>query len=203
METEPINYSLQELKDQLRQDLAKRGVGDINTVAQAIQTVEGYYPGSVAYVNNNPGNLKYVGQAGATQGANGFAVFDNYNDGYQALLNQISLDASRGETIAQFTAKYAPAADNNNPTSYAQTIANAAGLSVNDPLSEAIGTGSSATSASTSSSASSDDLDLSPSTGFDLSSILGTVSVFGYDVPVILLGVGAVGLYGLLMSFED
>jgi hypothetical protein len=40
-------------------------------IANTIQQVEGYYPGSLAYTNNNPGNLIFVGQAGATQGAGG------------------------------------------------------------------------------------------------------------------------------------
>jgi hypothetical protein len=182
--------------------LAPRGLGDINTVAQTIQQVEGYYPGSVSYTNNNPGNLKYAGQPGATLGANGFAVFPNYDAGYQALLNQINLDASRGQTIAQFTSIYAPAADNNNPTSYAQTIANAAGLSVNDPLSEAIagGTGSSSSSASLLGSGNSS-VDLSD----DDSSTTETVSIFGYDVPITYIALGAAGLLGLflVMNFED
>jgi hypothetical protein len=180
--------------------LVARGLGDINTVAQTIQQVEGYYPGSVSYTNNNPGNLKYAGQAGATLGANGFAVFPSYDAGYQALVNQINLDASRGQTIAQFTSIYAPAADNNNPTSYAQTIANAAGLSVNDPLSEAIagGTGSSSSSPSLLSSGNSS-VDL----GDD--STTETVSIFGYDVPITYLALGAAGLLGffIVMMYDD
>jgi hypothetical protein len=180
--------------------LEPRGLGDINTVAQTIQQVEGYYPGSVSYTNNNPGNLKYAGQAGATLGANGFAVFPSYDAGYQALVNQINLDASRGQTIAQFTSIYAPAADNNNPTSYAQTIANAAGLSVNDPLSEAIagGTGSSSSSPSLLSSGNSS-VDL----GDD--STTETVSIFGYDVPITYLALGAAGLLAvfIVMTYDD
>jgi hypothetical protein len=116
----------------------RRGLGDFSSVASVIQTVEGWFPGSTSYRNNNPGNLKYAGQAGAIgQDANGFAIFPDYQTGYQALLNQISLDASRGESIAQFTAKYAPAQDANDPASYAATIASATGLSVNDPLASA------------------------------------------------------------------
>lgn len=116
------------------------GVGSIDTVAQTIQTVEGYYPGSLAYSNNNPGNLKFANQSGATgKDQYGFAVFPDYNTGYQALLNQINLDAGRGLTIAQFTDKYAPASDGNNPGAYAQSIAGASGLSVNDPLTMALG----------------------------------------------------------------
>lgn len=103
--------------------------------ASLIQTIEGYFPGSVSYANNNPGNLKYVGQAGATgQDSRGFAIFPTYDAGFAALENQVAYDANHGLTIAQFTAKYAPASDGNNPTSYANTIANTFGLSPSDPL---------------------------------------------------------------------
>ena len=114
-------------------------LGDLSTVAQTIQQIEGWFPGSVSYRNNNPGNLKYAGQPGAIgQDAAGFAIFSSYDAGLQALNNQITLDASRGESISDFTAKYAPAADQNNPTSYAAQIASATGLSVSDPLSAAL-----------------------------------------------------------------
>lgn len=125
------------------------GMGDINTVAQTIQKVEGYYPGTAAYRNNNPGNLRCCGtgvpcgiqsSAGATgcEAGTNFAVFPSYQAGYNGLLSQIQLDASRGLSISQFINKYAPASDNNNPTSYGAQIANASGLNVNDPLSWAI-----------------------------------------------------------------
>ena len=53
----------------------------VNTIAQAIQQQEGYYPGSLAYTNNNPGNLIYAGQSGAVQGSGGFAKFPDYSTG--------------------------------------------------------------------------------------------------------------------------
>jgi len=67
----------------------------------------------LAYVNNNPGNLRYVGQAGAVQGEGGFARFETPEAGYQALIAQIQLDASRGLTLEQFINKYAPPSENN------------------------------------------------------------------------------------------
>lgn len=113
-----------------------RGFGQFTSVANEIQQLEGWFSGSVSQSNNNPGNLVYANQPGATgASSSGFAVFPTYQAGYQALLNQISLDASRGLTISQFAQKYAPASDGNDPTSYAAQIAMATGLSVNDPLS--------------------------------------------------------------------
>ena len=115
-----------------------RGMGQFTSIANEIQQLEGWFSGSVSQTNNNPGNLMYAGQPGATgQTAAGFAVFPTYQAGYQALQNQIALDASRGLTISQFANKYAPAAGGNDPASYAAQLAAATGLSVNDPLSMA------------------------------------------------------------------
>ena len=113
----------------------------------------------------------YAGQAGAIgQDAQGFAIFDNYQDGLTALDNQISLDASRGQTISQFTSSYAPASDGNNPTSYAQSIATSVGLSPTDSLSAAIA-GSGASSGT----------DNSSDTGLDLSSLFPSIDLSSID----------------------
>lgn len=115
--------------------------GQFPTLEQTIANLEGYFPGSLAYSNNNPGNLMYAGQPGAIGAdANGFAVFPDPASGVQALDNQLQLDASRGLTIGQFAQKYSP----NAPANYAPTLANAAGLPLNAPLSSALqSTGSS------------------------------------------------------------
>jgi hypothetical protein len=127
-----------------------------STIASTIQQVEGYYPGTLAYKNNNPGNLIFVGQAGATPGAGGFAAFPSYDAGYQALLNQIQNYANRGLTIQQMMNIYAPATDNNgnptgnNPTLYANQIASALGVSTDTTVAAALGGGTTAdTSSST------------------------------------------------------
>lgn len=118
----------------------RRGVGDLKTVADKIQSIEGWYPGSVSYRNNNPGNLRYptpiLGATSVDQ--NGFLVFPDYATGRAAEEHQITLDASRGMSILDFTNKYAPASDSNDPSSYAASIADASGVSMNDPLSAAI-----------------------------------------------------------------
>ena len=44
----------------------KRGVGDFSTIASTIQTIEGWFPGSLSQQNNNPGNLRPAGQSGCT-----------------------------------------------------------------------------------------------------------------------------------------
>lgn len=111
----------------------------LDAFAQAIQTQEGYYPGSLAYQNNNPGNLIYTGQANATLGAGGFADFDTYADGYQALMNTIQTYANQGASISSMMAAYAPAGQgSNDPTAYANTIASALGVSADTSVADAI-----------------------------------------------------------------
>lgn len=133
--------------------------GGAQTIAATIQQMEGYYPGTVAYVNNNPGNLMYAGQAGATKSPSGYAVFPSYDAGYQALLNQIQNYANRGLTIEQMMDLYAPAPSatcttacaGNNPTLYANTVANSLGVSTDTTVADAIGgTGGVLASSSTS-----------------------------------------------------
>lgn len=191
-----------------------RSLGDVNVVAQAIQTIEGWFPGSLSYRENNPGNLTYAGQPGASPvqvcnpTCHTFAQFDSYSDGYQALVNQVNLDASRGETIAQFAAKYAPAADANDPASYAAQIATAAGLSVNDPLSAAVSSGAAIPAPpAPDTSASSTGTDLTDTTTADstswLDSITSSFSQLGSSVSSIdptTLAIGA-GVAGLLLVF--
>lgn len=113
----------------------------VGTIASTIQSQEGYFPGSVAYRNNNPGNLLFVGQAGATLGDRGFARFSSYDAGFDALQNQIQLYAGRGLTIDQMMGIYAPASDGNNPAAYARRIAAALGVGVDTPLSALAGGG--------------------------------------------------------------
>lgn len=99
------------------------GLGDalINSMAAGIKQIEGYVPpggcigatcypnGTVAYQNNNPGNLMYAGQAGASPGgAAGFAKFSSYDAGYAALQNQIQIQINSGQNLTQFFNQYAP-----------------------------------------------------------------------------------------------
>ena len=114
-------------------------------LAQLIQQEEGYAPGTTSYADNNPGNLVYAGQPGATQGPGGFAVFDSYQDGLQALYNQLNLYATgacqacngQPQTIASMTAIYAPAGQgNNNPAAYASFLASGMGVDSDTSLSD-------------------------------------------------------------------
>lgn len=89
--------------------------------------------------NNNPGNLNFAGQAGATkEGGEGgrFAVFESMRDGIAALYKQIQLYFSRGvNTIESVVNKYAPADDNNNVQAYIKQLVGATGKQADEKLS--------------------------------------------------------------------
>jgi len=76
--------------------------------------------GTLAAQNNNPGNIKYVGQANATEGAEGFAKFDTPEEGYQALKDLIDTYKSQNVTCNDFVAKYAPSTENDTQTYISQ-----------------------------------------------------------------------------------
>lgn len=63
--------------------------------------------------NNNPGNLRYAGQKGATRDADGYAVFSDRAAGIAALDRQLDLYLQRGNnTISSIVEKYAPRNEN-------------------------------------------------------------------------------------------
>lgn len=121
----------------------------VSAIAAAIQGQEGYYPGSRSYRNNNPGNLVYVGQPGATSDPNGFAVWSSYAGGLQATKNQITLDATRGSdvngnpiiTLADLITSWAPPGKNDT-AGYIAAVAASTGYDPAAPLSS-LGSGSS------------------------------------------------------------
>jgi hypothetical protein len=87
----------------------------------------------IASLNNNPGNLRFAHQTGATPGVGGFARFESPEAGYQALINQIHLDASRGYTLAQYITKYAPPSENDTAL-YIEQACRSLGIDANTSL---------------------------------------------------------------------
>lgn len=89
--------------------------------------------------NNNPGNLNYAKQRGATkeEGPNGrFAVFQSMTEGVAALYRQLMMYFQRGtDTIDEIVRKYAPEGDNNNVAAYIQSLVKATGKGDNELLS--------------------------------------------------------------------
>lgn len=92
--------------------------------------------------NNNPGNLNFVGQAGAELERPGgrFARFETAFDGLRALSRQLVLYAGRGiNSVEKIISTWAPASDNNNTAAYIQAVSQRLGvnpqaaLNINDP----------------------------------------------------------------------
>jgi hypothetical protein len=83
--------------------------------------------------NNNPGNLNFVGQAGA--GTDGrFATFPTMQAGVDALNHQLKLYESRGvNSVDSIISKFAPANENNTP-GYIQTVAKDLGVTPGQKL---------------------------------------------------------------------
>lgn len=94
-------------------------------------------PNSLAQANNNPGNLLFMGQPGATKGKGGFARFNTVSEGFQAEQNQIALDASRGISLGDFLEKMTP--KKLNPNFDPNVPASRLGVSLSDKLSDIIG----------------------------------------------------------------
>ena len=96
----------------------------------------------LAISNNNPGNLKFTSLTQSLRALksdlNGFCIFANYGDGFEALCDFLRF-AARDElisyhesrTLLLFTQTYA-----NPPTGskYAENVAKSLGVSVNEPI---------------------------------------------------------------------
>ncbi|EHQ9038156.1 lytic transglycosylase domain-containing protein [Escherichia coli] len=88
--------------------------------------------------NNNPGNLNFAGQKGATleSGPNArFASFPTMLEGIAALDRQVMLYLKRGKnTIDQIIDIYAPSSDENNTSSYKSYLSQYTGLGVKEKI---------------------------------------------------------------------
>lgn len=86
--------------------------------------------------NNNPGNLQFMGQAGAVPepGSGRFARFGSMQQGIAALYRQIQLYKSRGiNTLAKLAAKYAPP-NENDTGAYLSQLVKSTGFGANSAL---------------------------------------------------------------------
>ena len=92
-------------------------------------------PDTLGNRNNNPGNIKFAGQKGALKEGD-FAKFNSMEEGWQALYNQIELDAGRGDTITTFikgkdgTGGYSE----DNQEAYIQHIVDKTGYPADTPI---------------------------------------------------------------------
>lgn len=128
----------------------------IDAWCAAIKSREGFFApgvdprfpgGTPAWRNNNPGNIKYVGQSRATntgpKDGSQFCVFRTYEDGYATLREMlvracttVGVTYFPDMTLLQFYKKYAPVEDQNDPASYASEVAKKLGVDVNIKIKE-------------------------------------------------------------------
>lgn len=121
--------------DQEISDYLKAKGLSFNQVGNTVASVSIPKDSRLAYVNNNPGNLRFANQDGAVPGQGGFARFNSPEEGVRALQNQVALDASRGHTLDSFISKYAPPRENDT-RKYKQQAVATLGYPVNTPISQ-------------------------------------------------------------------
>ena len=98
-------------------------------------------PQGLASVNNNPGNLRFIGQQGAVQGKGGFARFDTPEAGWQALVKDIQAKQSgrsvtglnARSTLRDLVYKYAPPNENDSAL-YLRQIVQMLGVNPDTPI---------------------------------------------------------------------
>lgn len=84
---------------------------------------------------NNPGALTAAPNRYCQLGKQGILVqFCSYQDGLDALNNQIQLNANRGMDLNSFFASYAPKASGNDPVTYVNNVSSWTGIDPTVPL---------------------------------------------------------------------
>ena len=118
-------------------------MGDFyDSLAAAFAKVEGFYPGSRAYRNNNPGNLRDVRRPDGRwsiwpslpHDAGGFPQFASAADGWAALKRDLQIKAGRGLTLEQAISQYAPPSENDT-AAYIRNVSASLGVASDVPLS--------------------------------------------------------------------
>lgn len=147
---EQINEHLSEdTKDKIGEYVAKTLAFFGNKEAQeAVRINEGGAPAvaapsssassgnSRAERNNNPGNLEFAGQAGATReaGSGRFAKFSSASEGVAALVKQLKRYGGRGlNTLDKIVNTYAPSSENNTKA-YIAALSKQLGVSADQQL---------------------------------------------------------------------
>jgi hypothetical protein len=121
------------------------GSAFISALADQITKVEGTYPpgtpgypqGSIAWRDNNPGNLRSAPSSFCQinpPAVAGYADFCDAATGRAAEIYDVTAKINRGLNLTQFLNIYAPAGDGNDPTSYTATVAAGLGIDPSVPL---------------------------------------------------------------------
>lgn len=102
----------------------------IEAVADAIMHYEGWFAGSRSNRNRNPGNLR-DSRLKSGEDPQGYAVFSTLAMGYTALVTDLeskfqghtSTGLTPDSSLLDLMEVYAPSADRNNPSRYAESVA--------------------------------------------------------------------------------
>ena len=114
------------------------GGGSSLTYVTADGTTTTLTAGSMAWRNNNPGNLvynAYTASLGAIGSNNGFAVFPDVATGTAALTALLNGSVYQSLSVNAAIARYAPAFENNT-TAYQAFVTNSLGVSGSTPLNQ-------------------------------------------------------------------
>ncbi|MBR5354829.1 MAG: hypothetical protein IK122_01740, partial [Alphaproteobacteria bacterium] len=93
--------------------------------------------GTVAWRNNNPGNIKkssFARNNGAVGETDKWAVFPNEETGLIAITKLLRTDGYNQLSISEAIHKWAPASDNNHPVTYSRNVSKMTGLSINTKI---------------------------------------------------------------------
>lgn len=96
-------------------------MGVVDLLAQAIAQKEGWFAQgtNIPKERNNPGDLDYAGQIGASRAPIGspdpdIAIFADSALGIAALYRQLWLQVAEGQTVTQIVYQWAPPSENNS-----------------------------------------------------------------------------------------
>jgi hypothetical protein len=143
-----IAFFLFQQREGIQTMVTSLGGNLLDKMADAIQRFEGWQVGSRSYRNNNPGNIRGSGvqwQGEVGRDAQGFVIFDTYENGRRALMILLRNAAtgqsgiySPSDSLYSFFSKYAPSQDNNEPAVYAKYVAEQIGVTVDTQISQLV-----------------------------------------------------------------
>jgi hypothetical protein len=144
-ESQIENPTFSRLREELR-TLNRRGAGEASRGRAEQEAAAGDIvtiprTSRIAFEHNNPGNLMFAGQAGATRGeprekGGYWAKFESAGDGMRALARQVGKEQERGLNVQQFVEKYAPQSDGNNRERYLTKLNRLLGVDAATPMTE-------------------------------------------------------------------
>lgn len=111
----------------------------VELLACAIATQEGFFtPGKIPILRNNPGDLDFAGQIGASKPAATapdplIAIFASKALGVNALHRQLRAQIAEGQTVRQIIYQFAPP-EENDTAAYLQDVLAWTGLPADTPV---------------------------------------------------------------------